>query len=369
MARLDYSKWDHIEVSDDEDDTHPNIDTPSLFRWRHQARVDRMEERKKEREKLDEEKNKIEEMRKKLMQQTLKEADKKEAESKFAELKKQEEKWKKKEEELAKKEKSEPWNIDTICKEGFSKSMISKPKKESEENLNEEEQMQRQKAYAKKYEKDLKTYGMMSKIDDIQKYLQNHPYLVCDKAANFLVIWCIDLEVEEKHALMETVAHQTIILQFILELAKTLKQDPRNCFVSFFEKFKRADESYNTGFYDELAAFKLRVKDRAQIRIQKAMEEIEREEREKRIGPGGLDPQEVFETLPKEMQDCFEKRDIPMLQKIIASLEPEQAKYHMKRCVDSGLWVPGGGGAGDEQDDADDAEEAKKEEEVYETVD
>jgi len=31
-------------VSDDEDDTHPNIDTPSLFRWRHQARVERMAE-------------------------------------------------------------------------------------------------------------------------------------------------------------------------------------------------------------------------------------------------------------------------------------------------------------------------------------
>lgn len=39
-----------FKVSDDEDDTHPNIDTPSLFRWRHQARVERMEEAKKERD-------------------------------------------------------------------------------------------------------------------------------------------------------------------------------------------------------------------------------------------------------------------------------------------------------------------------------
>ena len=42
-----------LQVSDDEDDTHPNIDTPSLFRWRHQARVERMEEAKKERELMD----------------------------------------------------------------------------------------------------------------------------------------------------------------------------------------------------------------------------------------------------------------------------------------------------------------------------
>lgn len=41
-----------LKVSDDEDETHPNIDTPSLFRWRHQARVERMEELKKERETL-----------------------------------------------------------------------------------------------------------------------------------------------------------------------------------------------------------------------------------------------------------------------------------------------------------------------------
>lgn len=57
---LDYSKWKTIEVSDDEDDTHPNIDTPSLFRWRHQARLERMAERKQEKEKLMEEKSNAE---------------------------------------------------------------------------------------------------------------------------------------------------------------------------------------------------------------------------------------------------------------------------------------------------------------------
>jgi hypothetical protein len=41
------------KVSDDEDDTHPNIDTPSLFRWRHQARVERMQETEKEKADLE----------------------------------------------------------------------------------------------------------------------------------------------------------------------------------------------------------------------------------------------------------------------------------------------------------------------------
>lgn len=53
---IDYSKWKAIEVSDDEDDTHPNIDTPSLFRWRHQARLERMAEAKEAKEALEVEK-------------------------------------------------------------------------------------------------------------------------------------------------------------------------------------------------------------------------------------------------------------------------------------------------------------------------
>ncbi len=47
-----YLSTPSIQVSDDEDDTHPNVDTPSLFRWRHQARVDRMEQTKEEKDRL-----------------------------------------------------------------------------------------------------------------------------------------------------------------------------------------------------------------------------------------------------------------------------------------------------------------------------
>lgn len=33
-------------------------------------------------------------------------------------------------------------------------------------------------------------------------------------------------------------------------------------------------------------------------------------------------------------------QDIPLLQQTIAAMSEEDATYHMKRCVDSGLWVP-----------------------------
>jgi len=42
-----------------------------------------------------------------------------------------------------------------------------------------------------------------------------------------------------------------------------------------------------------------------------------------------------------------------MLQETIANMPEEDARYHMKRCIDSGLWVPqknnGGGGGGGEE--------------------
>lgn len=32
-----------------------------------------------------------------------------------------------------------------------------------------------------------------------------------------------------------------------------------------------------------------------------------------------------------------------MLQEAIAKMPQEEAAYHMKRCIDSGLWLPDGG--------------------------
>jgi len=40
------------------------------------------------------------------------------------------------------------------------------------------------------------------------------------------------------------------------------------------------------------------------------------------------------------MQNCFESKDISLLQKVVLELPKGEAEYHMKRCVDSGLWVP-----------------------------
>lgn len=366
MSQIDYSVWDHIEVSDDEDDTHPNIDTPSLFRWRHQARVERMEDFKKKGDDLNktllESRRKVAEAQKKVQELSLSTTDDAKTELSKAQaeekkLKKEEREWERKVDDHNREEKKMPWNVDTLSRDGFSKSIVNVIPDSSEET--EEQKEQKHKTFVEKNEKQIKHFGMMRRWDDSQKYLSDNPHLVCEETANYLVIMCIDLEVEEKHALMEQVAHQTIVMQFILELAKSLKVDPRGCFRQFFAKIKTADQQYQDAFNDELESFKDRVRGRAKIRIEKAMKEYEEEERQKRMGPGGLDPVEVYESLPPEMQKCFDEKDIQMLQEVISKMDPTEAKAHMKRCIDSGLWVPNS-----KTDEGDE----KEEDAIYEEV-
>lgn len=87
-------------------------------------------------------------------------------------------KLKEKEEELKKKEKLTPWNVDTISKEGWSKTLINKQtKRKDNSNLTDEERNNLYKEFVEKNEGKIKKYGMMNKWDDCKRYLQEHPEL------------------------------------------------------------------------------------------------------------------------------------------------------------------------------------------------
>uniref|UniRef100_A0A8B9W237 Hsp90 co-chaperone Cdc37 n=1 Tax=Anas zonorhyncha TaxID=75864 RepID=A0A8B9W237_9AVES len=288
-----------------------------------------MEQFQKEKEELDkgcrECKRKLAECQRKLKELEVAEAEGGRAEvarlqAEAQQLRNEERGWENKLEELKKKEKNMPWNVDTLSKDGFSKSVFNVKPEEKEET--EEQKEKKHKSFVERYEKQIKHFGMLRRWDDSQKYLSDNPHLVCEETANYLVIWCIDLEVEEKHALMEQVAHQTIVMQFILELAKSLKVDPRACFRQFFTKIKTADQQYMEGFTEELEAFKERVRGRAKVRVERALREYEEQERQKRLGPGGLDPVEVYESLPPELQKCFDVKDVQLLQDTISKMDP-----------------------------------------------
>ncbi len=389
MSRLDYSKWDHIDVSDDEDDTHPNIDTASLYRWRHQARMERMEQQEQEKAKL---LNDTTAHKKKMMQ--VKEQLKKEVqgagkgiadrqlEEKMKELKMEEEELQHRREEFAKEERLTPWNVDTLSKPGFEKTIINPPK---ESKGDEDDNHQKLVGFIDKHEDEIKHLGMLSDYNASRDYLRDHPHLVCSDTASYLTMWCVNLQVQGKSSLVERIAHQTIVMQYILELGKQIKRDPRSCVPGFFEKMKSAERTYMDAFEDELRSFIERVKGRAEARIEEATKKVEEEEKQKRLGPGGLDPIEVMETLPAELKECFASRSVAKLQDVLDKMGKEEANYHMNRCIDSGLWVPDAKAAGltpakeelqklkeegklklPEGDEGDEDDEA---EEVYENVD
>jgi cell division cycle protein 37 len=371
MSKIDYSRWNNIEISDDEDEVHPNIDTPSLFRWRHQARMDRMAEA--EAEKKEFEAKKAELLKKKAVaeEKKLKGEDLGPLQE---ELSKTEKEIQEREAELNKKEKLTPWNVDTIGQDGFSKTVIN-AKPIVKEELTDEERAKRLKDFTLKNEKKLKEFGLLRKFEDSRRFLLEHPHLTCEDTTNYLTIWCVNLALEEKFDLMDHVSHQCIAMQFLLELAKQVDRDPRSCTSDFYSKIAHAEQTeYKRAFDEELEAFRKRIRIRAEEKLEEARREVEEEERQKRLGPGGLDPIEVFESLPDELKKCFESQDIPLLQETISKMPEEEARAHMKRCVDSGLWVPdaksvseaetvpdtglrkrnvGGGGGDDEDEDED----------------
>ncbi|CAF3889099.1 unnamed protein product [Rotaria magnacalcarata] len=363
---MNYDKWKKIEVSDDEDDTHPNIDTPSLFRWRHQARVERREHRIEEQQEHEKQSKELNERRKKLNEKLKaleeKGGDVSTLKAEKESLEKEERQWKEKDEDIKKQERLRPLDVDDLTHEGKSKTSINKKvTEERPKNMTEEEQAEYYKQFVEKHKDNIKKYGMFRHFEDTQKFLEEHYELVCEETANYLVIWCIDLEMEEKHSLMEHVSHQTMIMQFILELSKSLKIDPRQCVRPFFTRMKTADQQYKQGFSEELQAFRERVQTRAQQKVADAVKQYEEEERQKRLGPGGLDPVEVMESLPKELQDCFESRDIALLQETLSKMPRDEAANHLDRCIKSGLWVPNAKDAEGDEEEETKAEEQNEE--------
>lgn len=259
-----------------------------------------MEEAEKEKQSFNQAKTEtlkqVSEIKEKI---TKGDGDVKKLESSLSELEVKAKKIQEHEAEMKKKEQKTPWNVDTISKPGFAKTVINKEAiRPKYSDMTEDEKEEQMKVFVKENEKKLKQYGMLRKYDDSKKFLLEHHRLVCEDTANYLVIWCIQLEMEQKSELMAHVAHQCICMQYILELSKQLDVDPRSCINSFFTRIQVAELEYKTQFDSEVSGFIQRITKRAEEKTKIAIAEAEEEERQERLGPGGLDPVEVFESLP-----------------------------------------------------------------------
>ncbi|KAG9354166.1 hypothetical protein JZ751_012290 [Albula glossodonta] len=215
-----------------------------------------------------------------------------------------------------------------------------------------EEEHDKSKTFVQKYEQELRHFGMLRRWDDSQSFLSDRPNLICEETSNYLILWCFRLQAEEKEALMEQVAHQAVVMQFILEMARNSQQDPRGCFRQFFQKARTRQEGYLDVFQTELEAFKQRVKD---YTVKCKGETPNNTEHQKAPNCCCLDPKEVLESLPPELRRGFQLQDMQILQNVLSTMNPQVAEYHVKRCLEAGLWSNTTRGLKEEATESDEA--------------
>ena len=176
-----------------------------------------------------------------------------------------------------------------------------------------------------------------------------------------MLLSCLEDEMNGKSKRMKLVCRQSQILSHVQELGQSMQRDPRDVVLPFFNRIEQKE--FLNAFLEQVRLFEVRIKERAVVK-RKEMDAERRITEAPPLGPGGLDPYEVLESLPQAMQDAFESQDIGRLQSVLNDMPNEEASMWMKKCVDSGLWNPGGVEEVEEDDDAAAAAAAKLEREL-----
>lgn len=456
MSGFNYSKWDNIELSDDESDLHPNIDKDSWFRMKHRTRVEREENEDKEVKEIAI-KNSQDAARLKIIDARLRgirsgeqdeDAEFEDVDALQVEKEELEQNMAARNSRVAEIQERRKWNIDNICKVVDEKTVVNKknaaslhadvtkvdPTKLKEYEDEEEDaaggketsagsdssgvisdlkstsstnattatttavngsaggtaasgnttsatkkaaavaagkskgaepaaSIQRERLsvisyndYCIDHEQLLETYSEIADLETTKEFLfKNCDVLLHEHAQSYMLLSCLEDEMNGKHKRMKLVCRQSQILSHINDLGQSMGRDPRDVILPFFQRIGEGD--YLKGFLSAVEDFIKRIEKRA-VEKRKEMDAerlaqrraqqnssgsggtlYEGEDEPHPLGPGGLDPFEVLKTLPDALREAFESQDIERLQEVLAHMEPQEAKSCMKRCVDSGLWV------------------------------
>merc|ERR1711972_136954 len=177
-------------------------------------------------------------------------------------------------------------------------------------------------------------------LDEVFEFMKEHgaTLLQGEHAETYLLLDCLEKEMNGEHEAMVKSARQSQLLTQIREFSRSAGRPARDGVAPIFSKLLDHEATMES-FQESVDTFVKRIEKRA-VEKKKEMDAEAQAEEEADAGPGGLSPQEVFRTLPGEMQEAFRTKDMARLHRAVESLSEEDAKYHMKRCEDSGLWVP-----------------------------
>lgn len=422
---FDYSKWDNIELSDDESDLHPNIDKDSWFRLKHRTRLEREEKEDKEVETL-KKLNSEDEARLSIITSRLtnppndEDAEFEDLDALQGERDELTAKVAKRVARMNEIANRRAWNIDNICKVKEERSVVNSAETKSLKAADFEPTGISHAEYSKPAtvtlptpptestskttpttsqisntkpavtpptppntvsksntvvgpeeargprplvaardrhslisyndfviaeENILETYSEIADFSATKEYLFKHcDILLHEHSQTYLLLSCLEDEMNGKHKRMKLVCRQSQILSHIQELANSLKKDPRDVIIPFFKRLELSEHS--NLFTDAVNTFIEKIKKRA-IEKRKEMDaeqEIENRKKQeaiqKHIADGGLDPMEVLQSLPTSLREAFESQSMEQLHSVLGSMDPMEARRCMKLCVDSGLWVP-----------------------------
>lgn len=304
---VDYSKWDNIWISSDDDaDCHPNIEK---YAWRRLKQRMRSEKGEKVQE---------------------------------VELK-------------------DKWSSTNVNR--------SQPKK----HLAETDPVE----FLKKYRSKIEKYANLKSDVKADGFLMANPQLACSLTEGFLITQAVDRAVENPDdPSIERVARRCLQVHNLNVSAQAASIPAEKSVPLFFKHLKNEakKKEYDIEFEKQLLEIKGRIETRRKERLEEAEqnqeEEVEADYEQAPLGPGGLDPTEVLQSLPEEIQQAFISQNKETLIKALDKLSREEANDIIKRCIDSGLWNPGGGSAAEvEPADAEPAAKENPPEKVYDNSD
>lgn len=191
----------------------------------------------------------------------------------------------------------------------------------------------------------LKKYANTKNDKKADKLLKKRPILVHEASEGYLITFAVDRAVEgAQKPELARLCRRCLQIHNLVQSCSQQNVSPQLGVSKFFDKIA-SDEKLIASYKEELNKQVNELMERIEVRRIERLEELkdipdEYEEDEKApLGPGGLDPTEVLNSLPKEMQNAFIEQDVPALKAALMKLTEEEAEYHMKRCIDSGLWT------------------------------
>ncbi|XP_030381605.1 hsp90 co-chaperone Cdc37-like [Scaptodrosophila lebanonensis] len=238
---------------------------------------------------------------------------------------------------------------------GFVKTMINKRPEQPKPCLSLEkterftllELEKRMRRFIEMYGPVADEYVRLESYEDTMRFLHSHANIISTDGTAYLMNMCLDLISAGRLEEMSQVAHQCMILQFIVELGSQMNEDPRRCINPFFTRIIEYDSLYYSAFQTETEALKARLTMRAQGKevAPPRQQPAASKSPSNQSSPGtpcpkaGLGPFEVFQSLPESLKSCFQTRNVQELKHIVKQLPPDEAKFHLQRCIDTGLWV------------------------------